>query len=71
MKTIIVLAATSQAALDADGAAVETTCETVKEAKERARHYVSEAYARAAELNAPLGYARVLVDGENVFDIGG
>lgn len=68
-KSIRVLAALTQSALDSDGAAVESSWETVGEAKRRARYYTSTAYARMAELSEPLGYARVVVDGECVFDV--
>lgn len=68
-KSIRVLAATTQDDLDADGALVESDCETLAEAKRRARYYTTADYARMAELSAPIGYARVVVNGECVFDV--
>jgi hypothetical protein len=70
MKTILVLAAPSQAVLDNDGASVESKADTLKEAKQRARYYLTADYAKTTEMAEPFGYARVLVDGENVFDLG-
>lgn len=68
-KSIRVLAATTQGALETDGALVESNCETIAEAKSRARYYTTADYARAAELSSPIGYARVVVNGECVFDV--
>ena len=68
-KSIRVLAARSQFDLDTSGAEVESSCEQVTHARARARYYTSPEYAEAAELDAPLGYARVVADGENIFDV--
>lgn len=65
---ILVLAAVSQEALEADGASVDTDCGTIGEAKDRAKHYLTDAYARSAELNTPLGYSQVLVNGVCRYD---
>lgn len=68
MKTITLLVALSREALDNDGATLSGTCDTVKEAKIRARYYMSAKYAKRAELSEPLGFARVTIDGEVVFE---
>lgn len=70
MKTIVVEAAASQVSLEVDGCVVDARCDTIKEAKALARRFVSMDYAREAEAEL-LGYARVLVNGENVFDVFG
>ena len=64
-KTITVLAATSQDTLETD--AFQTTWDTLKEAKARAKYYLTEEYAQVSE-SARLGYAQVLVNGECVAD---
>ena len=68
-KKIVVEAAYSQEQLENDGAAATCECETLAEAKRKANFYTSKEGARYHEMDAPLGYARVLVDGENVFDV--
>ena len=69
-KSIVVLAAPCPRALHRDGATVQQDADTIKYAKERARHYTSAAYAQGAEFAAPLGYACVKVNGEIVFEVG-
>ena len=67
-KTILVLAAPSLEDLEEKGADVEDRwCETVAEAKRRARYLTGEQSYRLSEGHF-LGYARVLVDGECVAD---
>ena len=69
MKTITVLAAVNQRSLETNGADVEQTqCETVKEAKERAKYYLTEDFMRASESAVRLGYSQVLVDGKVLHD---
>lgn len=69
-KVIRVEAGTTLESVVGDGPDIVSTSGTVKEAKERAKHYVSAEFAKAAELSSPLGYARVLVDDVCVFDVG-
>jgi hypothetical protein len=68
-KTILVRAATSQDDLVSSGATVESSHDTIAQAKERARYYISDAYAKAAEISSALGYAQVLVNGRCAFDV--
>jgi hypothetical protein len=70
-KQIIVLAAGSQERLDSNGADVEEKhCETLTEAKRRARYLLTEEYRIASECSERLGYARVLVNGKCIADYG-
>jgi len=69
-KIITVVAAPTQEALNVAGATIEVRCDTVKEAKTRARYYLTEGFARYSEMSEALGYAQVRVDGTNVFDVG-
>jgi uncharacterized protein (DUF169 family) len=65
MKQITVLAATTQESLERSGADVEQThCETIAEAKRRARYYLTDDYRIACESTVLLGYAQVLVNGK-------
>ncbi len=67
--TITVLAAASRDALDSRGADVEELhCETVAQARKRARYLLSEEYRIASECSERLGYSRVLVNGICVTD---
>jgi hypothetical protein len=68
-KTIVVLAAESQEALERLGADVEDIyCETIKQAKQRARYLLTDDYMRDSETSEPLGYSQVRVNGEVVAD---
>jgi hypothetical protein len=67
---IVVQAGISQHDLENRGATVAFRFDTLKEAKAHARYYLSPAYTRKSETSTPLGYARVLVDGEVVYDVG-
>jgi len=67
-KYTVEAAATQKDALDGQCVAIDTYCDTIKEAKARARHFLSDEYQRLAEMSYPLGYARVLRDGECVAD---
>jgi hypothetical protein len=67
-KEIVVLAARTQDALE-NGADVEDThCQTVAEAKERAKYYLTKMYMRASESTVQLGYSQVLVNGKCEYD---
>jgi hypothetical protein len=58
--------------LDNDGFTItEQECETVKEAKERARYYLSEAYAKESETTHAAWKthkAEIVCDGEIIHD---
>ena len=58
--------------LDSGGYTVtEMSCETKKEAIDRCKYYLSDAYAKSAEtthVNLKTEKAEVLVDGECVWD---
>lgn len=65
-KSIQVLAAYSADQVE-DSQCVEVReCDTVKEAKDHAKYCLTEAWQRNAETSEPLGYARVVADGEIV-----
>lgn len=69
MKTIVVLAVTTQERLERDGAdVVDEHCQTITEAKKRARYYLTEAYMNSAESTTMLGYAQVKVNGVVEYD---
>lgn len=42
----------------------ETHCETISEAKKRAKYLLTEDYRLVIEASSRLGYAQVVVDGE-------
>lgn len=42
--------------------------DTMADAKRRAKYVISDDYKRSAELSQPLGYARIMGDGECVYD---
>ena len=68
-KTIIVLAAVDQHSLQFKGADVEEThCETVGEAKARAKYVLTTEYQRITESSQKLGYSQVIVNGVCVAD---
>lgn len=69
MKTITVLAFQSwQDFHNQSGAVAESTFDTLREARARARYYLTDAFQASGELAAPLHYSQVLVDGECVSD---
>jgi len=70
MNTYIIQAASTRESLESDGAVIEGTCETLRAAHKRARYYVTDIFASRAELSSTLGYARVILNGENIFDVG-
>ena len=68
-KTIEVLAAVDIDTLESRGSDVwEPHCETVADAKRRARYLLTDEYRIASECSTRLGYARVVVDGVCVAD---
>lgn len=68
-KQIVVLAATDLYTLEFKGADVEEThCETIGEAKTRAKYLLSKDYQTFAYISVQLGYSRVLVNGKCVAD---
>ena len=67
-KRITVLAAISQEQLENCGCDVEHECETLTEAKKRAKYYLSGEYMRTTESSTQLGYAQVRVNDECVAD---
>lgn len=69
MKTITILAASSHDALQAKGADVEEKhCETLAEARKRAKYLLSEEYRIRSEASERLGYSQVVVNGECISD---
>jgi hypothetical protein len=67
-KTIVVLAADSQEALEARGAEIEFTFDAIKEAKAKAKYYLTEEYMNVCESSSRLGYSQVVVNGEVAYD---
>jgi hypothetical protein len=72
MKTITILVARDQESFERDGAEFsDDHCETLKEAKIRARHLMSVEYVRMATERAdaePYRYVQICVNGECVWD---
>jgi hypothetical protein len=54
-----VLAAWDQDDLDRSGAVIEDGYDTLKEAKHRAKYYLTDEYQRGGEMSRPLGYSQV------------
>lgn len=67
-KKIIVVAAVSQERLENDGCDVDQECETIAEAKKRAKYYLTEEYMNACESTVMLGYSQVKVNGVVEYD---
>ncbi len=67
-KRIVVLAAVSQEQLENNGCDVEQECETIAQAKKRAKYYLTAEYMNAAESTTMLRYAQVRVNGECLYD---
>ncbi len=42
--------------------------DTLKEAKEKAKYYLTEDYRRSSEASDRLGYSQVLKDGKCIYD---
>ncbi len=72
IKTITVMAAKSQGALERYGADVENShYETVNSAINAAKRYLTEEYRLMTESSERLGYSQVLVNGEVIHDFFG
>lgn len=67
-KQIIALAAVSQNQLENDGCDVDQECETIAQAKRRAKYYLTGEYMRSCESTTMLGYAQVKVNGVVEYD---
>lgn len=67
-KQITVEAARTQLQVEAGQCDVVQDFDTVKEAKDRAKYYLTDEFRQASEASERLGYARVLVDGNCVAD---
>ena len=66
---IVVLAAVDFDSLEAKGADMEDThCQTVSEAKKRARYFLTEEFMNRSESTTMLTYAQVKVDGRVIAD---
>ena len=70
-RRIVVLAAVSQDQLEHDGCDVEQECQTLAEAKNRAKYYLTEEYMQSAESTTMLGYSQVRVNGVCEYDFFG
>jgi hypothetical protein len=68
---IVVLAATSQEQLENDGCDVEQECQTIAEAKKRAKYYLTEEYMNSCESTTRLEYAVIKVNGKAEYDFFG
>lgn len=67
-KSIEVRAArTQQLVLDGQCDVIQS-CETIKEAKERAKYYLTVKFADLCEVYQTLGYSQVIADGECIAD---
>lgn len=71
MKKITVLAAVSQQQLEKNGCAVDQECETIAQAKKRAKYYLTEEYMNACESTTMLQYSQVRVNDDVVYDFFG
>jgi hypothetical protein len=65
---ITVEAAHSQGQVDNHQCVVVETCDTIKEAKSRAKYVLTADFACSAELSCPLKYARIMADGQCLYD---
>lgn len=64
MKTITIKVASTREDLEERGPdLVDASCDTMRAARTRARHFLSDTYARAAEMSEPFGFAQVEVNG--------
>lgn len=46
----------------------DTFCETIKEAKKRAKYLLTEDYQRLGEMSEPFKYAQVVGDGDVLYE---
>lgn len=51
-----------------DGSDFDDTADTLKEAKRKAKHFISDEFRASAEMSERFGYAAVHKDGECVYD---
>jgi hypothetical protein len=65
---IEVEAAHTQEAVESCQCVVAETADTIAEAKRRAKYVLTDDFRRSAELSSPLGYSRIMADGECVYD---
>ncbi len=63
-KRIIVKAAPSMVALDHDGAWVDELCDTIAQAKKRAKYFLTEDFMNRCESTTRMNYAQVVVNNE-------
>ncbi len=71
-KRITVLAAETQETFNAQGPMFEEThCDTIKEAKARARYLLTEEYQHVIESSTRLGYSQVCINGDCLHDFFG
>lgn len=68
MKTIFVLAGESQEDVLNGQCSVSHECDTVKEARDRAKYVLTDAFQQSCEMARPLGYSQVVVNGECRYD---
>jgi hypothetical protein len=65
MKSIIVAAAHTQEQVEAGQCDIwDDFNDTIAQARDRARYYLTDEYQRSAEMSSPLTYSQVIVDGE-------
>lgn len=65
MKTIVVIAGKDLETLESKGCDFEDTfCDTIAEAKRRAKYVLTDRFAALGEMSEPFGYSRVIVNGE-------
>ncbi len=70
-KQITVVVAVSQEQLENDGCDVDQECQTIAEAKKRAKYYLTAEYMNSCESTTMLGYAQVKVNGVVEYDFFG
>lgn len=63
---IRVLIARSQRAVESGQSDDVIQCDTLKEAREKAKHSLTTEYVRLTEVSEPMNYARVMKDDEIV-----
>lgn len=61
MKKILVLSGDSRISLENKGASYSQECDTLKEAKQRAKYSLTVDFQRSGEMSEPFNYARVVV----------
>lgn len=61
-------AAFNQEAVQDGQCVVVESCDTIKEAKARVKYILSDDFRRSSELTNRIGYARIMADGECLYD---